>query len=94
MVFLVEVFIDSPRFCVTASSRVLHGLLQLRYANFASQLAHGIEPRVEFGQPLLGRRIDGRRARAQQQRDDGDDADRDDQAENDEKGFRHGRGSF
>ena len=33
-------------------------------------VAHGIEPRVEFAQPLLGRRVGRRLARAQQQHDD------------------------
>jgi hypothetical protein len=44
----------------------------------------------ELGQALLGCVIDRRRAWAQQQHEDGDDADRDDQGENDEEGFRHG----
>ena len=53
----------------------VHGLLQLR-VRILQPAAHGIEPGIEFAQPLLGRRIDGGRLPAQLQHDDGDDADR------------------
>jgi hypothetical protein len=51
--------------------------------------AHGVEPGVELEQALLGLRIGHRGLRTQQQDDDGDDAGRDDQAEDDEDGFQH-----
>jgi hypothetical protein len=45
---------------------------------------------VQGGHALLSGEVDRRLARAQQQHDDGDDPDRDNQAEGEEKGFRHG----
>ena len=88
VVFLVEVFIDSPRFCVTASSRVFTVCCNCE-CEFCSQLPMASSRALSSAQPLLGCRVHGRRLLAQLQRDDGDDADRDDQGENDKKGFRH-----
>ena len=68
----------------------VHGLLQLD-VRVLQPTAHGIEPRVELAQPLLGRGVDGRSARARQQQQDGGDADGDHHGENDEGGFQHGR---
>ena len=56
---------------------LVHGLLQSLHVAF------------ELGDALLRRRIGHRRARPQQERDDGDDADRDDQSEDEEDGVRH-----
>ena len=53
VVFLVVVFIDSPRFCVTASSRWLHGLLQLRPAGRPASRPCRSRRALSSAQPLL-----------------------------------------
>ena len=69
---------------------LVHGLLQLRL-RAGQQVAHGLDAGVEFGHALLGGRVGRRRARPQQQHDDGDDAGRDDQRRGRARsGFRHG----
>ena len=67
-----------------------HALLKLRLC-IRQHFAHTFDLGVEGRHALFGGEVNRRRARAQQQREDGDDADRYDQGENDEKGFRHGQ---
>ena len=92
VVCLVVVFIDSPRFCVTASSRVFTVCCNC-VCEFCSQLPMASSRALSSASRCSAAASTGGGLRAQQQHDDGDDAGGDDQREDEEEGFRHERAS-